>query len=348
MKELKCLLVGNDCWKKYHGTTYAPSGIGVHTTDKAGRVLKRFVQPAENQTDGMAISGRPATRSEMLIELGKNQYGNDWNRPGVEACVHAFLGETADGSLAVCQTLDYTEPCWGSGSGPKGSYNGCYKGVATPPLYIQFEMIEDASGDPAYATRLYKLGVEFCARLMLSFPTIHLPDVIGHHEAYLRGMGSEHGDPETYWRRCGLSLTMDTFRKDVQETYNDLKEFGMTREELEKLIDKRATEIADVKLAAVAVALNHENEKPNTKPELLAGSVQDYVSKALLAALGPWIGDINDVPWESVKPELRRLLDCGAINGGTDDNPDDINMPLEILRSVLISTRYTDAVNDQK
>ena len=348
MKELKCLLVGNDCWKKYHGVCYAPTGIGVHTTDKAGRVLKRFVQPAENQTDGMAISGRPATRSEMLIELGKNQYGNDWNRPGVQACVHAFLGECADGSLAVCQTLDYTEPCWGSGSGPKGSYNGCYKGVATPPLYIQFEMVEDYNGSPEYATRLYKLGVEFCARLMLQYPTVKIPNVIGHHEAYERGMGSEHGDPETYWRRCGLSLTMDTFRADVKDTYDFLKEYGMTPEEFTKKATEIAGKVADAKLAAIAAALTHENKNPETMPELVAGSVQDYVSKALLAALGPWIGDINDVPWESVKPELRRLLDNGCINGGTDDNPDDINMPLEILRSVLISTRYTDAVNDQK
>ena len=55
------------------------------------------------------------------------------------------------------------------------------------------------------------------------------------------------------------------------------------------------------------------------------------------------IKDIGAVP-EALKAEVRELLDCEAINGGTAyaDNPDDINMPYDAIKGVVIGKRYTD------
>ena len=55
------------------------------------------------------------------------------------------------------------------------------------------------------------------------------------------------------------------------------------------------------------------------------------------------IKDIGAVPG-ALKAEVRELLDCEAINGGTSyaDNPDDINMPYDALKGVVIDKRYTD------
>lgn len=225
MRWLECLLLHNGSYIKYHGVCYAPSGIVVHSTDKAGKVIKRFVQPYKGQTEGLSDNGVAVTADQMLAILGANQNENDWNREKtydgngklvpLEKSVHAVLGKLNDGSYAVCKTLDFTQPCWGCGSGKNGSYNGCCGGEAKEPLYIQFEMVEDTVGDKDHCKALYDLAVEFCARLYLMFPTINFNNIVSHKEAAARGYASGHGDPENYWQRCGVDYTMSGFRADV-------------------------------------------------------------------------------------------------------------------------------------
>lgn len=68
----------------------------VHSTGANNPYLRRYVQP----DDG---------------ELGKNRYDNDWNRPGLPVCVHAFLGKKAGGGIAVYQTLPWEVQAWHCG-----------------------------------------------------------------------------------------------------------------------------------------------------------------------------------------------------------------------------------------
>lgn len=78
---------------------------------------------------------------------------------------------------------------------------------------------------------------------------------------------------------------------------------------------------------------------------------QDYMSEekeehkvtqkefeAMYNVVNPLYKTIDDVP-DYWKQETRALLDCGAINGGTDDNPDDINMRHEVLQAVIAANR---------
>ena len=223
MRMLECILIANDCYKKYHDSIITPTGITVHSTDAAGKVLKRFVQPATGQAFGLKDGGFDVTAAEMLQILGTNVYGNSWNRPGVQKAVHAMLGQIADGSYAVCKTLDYKNPCWAGAFGSRGSYDGRIKvdgqTVAGGTLNIQFEMIESPAGDndKTHCRKLYELAVEFCVYLCVMFPTIKVNNIVSHKEANKRGYASAHGDPESYWSRCGMSYTMDGFRADVAE-----------------------------------------------------------------------------------------------------------------------------------
>lgn len=58
--------------------------------------------------------------------------------------------------------------------------------------------------------------------------------------------------------------------------------------------------------------------------------------------VNPLYKTIDDVP-DYWKQDVRALLDCGAINGGTADNPDDVNMRDEALKAAIVA--YRAAVN---
>ena len=118
----KCILTRNDCYTS--GWTITPRGVMVHSTGANNPTLRRYVQP----DDGL---------------LGDNRYDNDWNRPGTGACVHAFIGELADGSVATYQTLPWNWRGWHAASGPNGSANN---------THISFEICEDGLDDPVYFT----------------------------------------------------------------------------------------------------------------------------------------------------------------------------------------------------
>lgn len=177
-------------YKKYY---QGPTKIVVHSTGANNPQISRYVQP----NDGF---------------LGENKYGNSWNNPGLDACVNAFIGKVADGSVAVYQTLPWDYRPWGVGSGSKGSYNDCA---------IQFEICEDNLTDANYAKECYERAAHLCAYLCNEYG-ISVTGIVSHKEAHEQGYGSNHGDPEHWWRKFGLS--MSNFRARVQEILDSEKE----------------------------------------------------------------------------------------------------------------------------
>lgn len=172
----------NPCYKA--GKRITPRGIVVHSTGANNPNIKRYVGP----DDGI---------------LGKNKYGNHWNKSTATKCVHAFIGKVADGSLAIYQTLPWDFRCWGVGSGPKGSYNN---------THIQFEICEDGKTDEAYYREAFALAARLCAYLCQQFG-IKPENVVGHYEAHDAGYGSNHGDPRNWQIKHGGS--MNAFRAEV-------------------------------------------------------------------------------------------------------------------------------------
>ena len=189
MELKKCLLTKNDCYKK--GTKITPKGIVVHSTGANNPNLKRYVQP----DDGL---------------LGKNTNNNHWNRSGISVCVHAFIGKDKNGNVQVYQTLPFDYACWGVGNGSKGSYN--YK-----PAYIQFEICEDNLTNEDYFNKVFDLAAEFCAYLIKEY-NISIDNVVSHHEAHLRGYGSNHGDCDHWLKK--FNKDMNWFRGEVSKKIN--------------------------------------------------------------------------------------------------------------------------------
>ena len=174
----------NPCYKA--GRKIKPSGIVVHSTGANNSYIKRYVGP----DDGI---------------LGKNKYGNHWNKDSATKCVHAFIGRVEDGSVKVYQTLPWDHRCWGVGSGKNGSYNA---------THIQFEICEDGLTNEAYYKEAFNLAKELCAFLCEKYG-ISVDNVVGHYEAAEAGYGSNHGDPRNWQKKFGGS--MDQFRKDVKK-----------------------------------------------------------------------------------------------------------------------------------
>ena len=176
-------LTENDCYKR--GKYITPKGVMVHSTGAENQNLKRYVGP----DDGL---------------LGVNQNNNDWNRSGVGACVHAFIGLLADGSVATYQTLPWNMRGWHCGDDANSTH-------------VSFEICEDDLTDPEYFAAVYREAVELTAYLCEMYGLDPMEDgvVICHAEGARLGIASNHGDVEHWFPRFGKS--MDDFRNDVKE-----------------------------------------------------------------------------------------------------------------------------------
>ncbi len=85
-------------------------------------------------------------------------------------------------------------------------------------------------------------------------------------------------------------------------------------------------------------------EEPALSKEEIQAMIDRSVESALERSVGKWIETIRDVPHDSVRQVMRMLLDLEAVDGGTDYaiDPDDIRLPYNILRAIVIATRYAD------
>lgn len=188
----KILLTKNDCYRS--GCKMTPKGIVVHSTGCNNSSLKRYIQPDK-------------------YNIGKNLNGNDWNRSGLDVCVHGFIGKDNNNNVKFIQTLPFNYCCWGVGSGTKGSYN--YN-----PAYIQFEMCEDGLTDRNYCKKVYDKAVSVCVYLCKKY-NIPVSNIVSHKEAHDKGYGSAHVDPTNWWGKFGY--TMDGFRRDVKDNLTAVK-----------------------------------------------------------------------------------------------------------------------------
>lgn len=189
----KCFLTQNDCYKE--ARTIKPVGIVVHSTGANNKTLKRYVQP----DDGI---------------LGVNKYKNDWNHPGINKCVNAFIGCNSLGTVSVYQTLPWTMRPWGCGSGINGSYNNSH---------IQFEICEDALNDETYFKEAFKAAAELCAYLCKEYSILPI-HIVSHHEAYEKGYASGHADCDHWLKKFGKN--MDWFREQVNAILEGTKSYN--------------------------------------------------------------------------------------------------------------------------
>ena len=236
MEIIQCYQTKNPCYRK--GTPMKPVGIVVHSTGANNPHLCRYVDCPER--------------------LGVNRYGNHWNRPEAATLVHGAIGLDKEGIVTVVNTLPYTMAAWGVGKGSRGSYN------YDPTGHIQFEMCEDDLTDPSYFDQVMETAVAYCARLCREYG-LAAESVVSHKEAHAQGYASNHGDPENWMGRFGM--TMEDFRARVRaKLKGELTIMGkvVNRDELVAWIDAHAVEV-------------EEQPEPEVKPEPVAIKAGDKV-----------------------------------------------------------------------
>lgn len=183
MEIKQCLLTKNDCYKR--GLTIVPKGVMVHSTGANNPNLRRYIAP----DDGV---------------IGKNDYDNDWNRPGLDVCVHAFIGKDKNSKVRIYQTLPWNRRGWHCARSGNNTH-------------ISFEICEDNLQDRAYMQETYKAAVELTAYLCKTYKLDPLAPgvVVSHKEGAALGIASNHWDPNHWWDKYGV--TMDQFRADVKK-----------------------------------------------------------------------------------------------------------------------------------
>lgn len=197
MNIIQCILKNNDCYKT--GRTITPKGVMVHSTGANNPSIARYAQPTKTE----------ANYNDAISKIGTNRYSNDWNRSGLDVCVHAFIGKLADGSIGTAQTLPWTYHGWHAGTGTSGG--------SANNTHISFEICEDALSDQSYFQKVYQEAVDLTAMLCKTYNLNPLSDgvVICHSEGYQRGVASNHSDVMHWFPKFGKS--MDTFRADVSK-----------------------------------------------------------------------------------------------------------------------------------
>lgn len=199
------MLTRNDCYQE--GRTIRPLGVMIHSTGANNPRVSRYV-PGND-------------------EMGINSAGTHWNQPGLDVCVHAFIGRFADGDVGVVQTLPWNRRGWHCGRGKLGSGND---------THISFEICEDALTDASYFSAVYQEAVELTTHLCKVYGLDPQADgvVICHAEGHRLGIASGHGDVLQWWPKHGV--TMDDFRRTVE---NHMKgENDVTQEQFNAMMEE--------------------------------------------------------------------------------------------------------------
>ena len=178
------ILTQNNCYKANQAIT--PKGIMVHSTATPGATANDFIK--------------------------------FWNKPGVSACVHAFIDDTG-----IYQTLPWNWRGWHAASGRNGSANN---------THISFEICEpggfkyssgatmvgyDVKKNEEYFNNVYQKAVELCAYLCKKY-NLTEKDIICHSEGCAKGIASNHADVMHWFPKHNKN--MDIFRNDVKTLLN--------------------------------------------------------------------------------------------------------------------------------
>lgn len=154
----------------------------------------------------------------MLHSVGCSQpnatvFISNWNNTQVSKCVHAFIDANTG---IVYQCLPWEVKAWHCGS----SGNSTHIGIEMcESKYISYRNGVISILDPVKAKedakRAYDSAVELFAHLCNKYG-IPVTAICSHAEGYKKGIASNHGDPEHYWRAVNCDYTMDAFRASVR------------------------------------------------------------------------------------------------------------------------------------
>lgn len=181
---------------------------------------------ADNRYVTFQISG---PKGLMLHSVGCNQpkaeiFVRGWNKADYDrACVHAFID--ADTGV-VWQTLPWNYRGWHCGGFGNDTLAGVEMCESKHINYIngyQFT-VSDLEAARADCTRAYIAAAELFAYLCNRYKLNPMTAIFSHKEGSVKGIASDHGDPESYWSGLGMGYTMDAFRNNVKALMGEVTE----------------------------------------------------------------------------------------------------------------------------
>ena len=188
MKIIEHILAENPCYKI--GKKIAVKGLMLHSV------------------------GCPQPKASVFIKL--------WNQASYKnACVHGFI-DGEDG--IIYQTLPWNHRGWHCGGSANNTHIGvemCESACIRYTAGSNFTCF-DLAAAKIVAERTYKAAVELFAYLCKKYNLDPAAEgvIISHKEGSIRGIASNHGDPEHLWMQLGMGYTMDGFRKEVAAVMN--------------------------------------------------------------------------------------------------------------------------------
>ena len=302
----------------------------------------------------------------MLHSVGCSQpsaevFAKQWNRSGIEVAVHAVV--QADGTVYQCLPWNYR------GWHCAGNANNTHVGVEmTEPSQIKYTggstfKVLDKAAAQAQARGTYQTAVQLFAQLCKQYglnPMAH-GVIISHHEGYLQGVASNHGDPEHLWKGLGLSYTMDGFRKDVKAAMSNTTKkqytLGWNKDDHGWWYADSATSYYKSRWAEINGKWYYFDDNGYMLADCLCvddngstyylgtdGAMQTNVVMGLgdngeLRPIEPWYHTLGDVP-AGYRKELNPLIASGKLKGksGTGDGLV-LDLPLSALRVLIILNR---------
>nr|DAJ54025.1 MAG TPA: PGRP protein [Caudoviricetes sp.] len=264
---------------------------------------------------------------------------NTYQPDGQSVCVHGFVQR--DGTYY--HTLPYNLRAWHCG----GSANQTHIGIEmTEPASIVYTggaswRDLDPAATEAHVRGTYAAAVELFAQLCEQYALDPLADgvIISHAEGAARGIASAHADPAHLWRAFGL--TMDGFRADVAAKMaagNTDEEDNMVR--YDSIDDVPGWAQDTVRALMDAGALQGDDQgRLDLSLDMIRGMV---ISKRYADARSPRYAAIDDVPgW--AREETQRLIDRGALQGGTDSR---LDLSEDMLRAMIVCQRMIDEAKE--
>lgn len=227
MELIQRFITKNPCWK---------NNVNAKALYDSG-VDKRYWTFQQRGPQGGMLHSVGCAQPSALVFIDYH-----WNlETQNNVCVHGVI-DANNGKVYQCLKWFYRG--WHGG----GSSNNTHIGVEMcESKYIRYLLPGEAGYSPgkfqildrakaqADCKRVYSSAVELFAMLAAMYKWNVDTDICSHKEGYSRGIASNHGDPEHYWKGLGMSYTMNGFRADVKKK---MKENDMTKEETQALINE--------------------------------------------------------------------------------------------------------------
>ncbi len=306
MELIQRFVTKNPCWK---------NNVNAKALYDSGVDRRYWIFQQRGPQGGMLHSVACAQPSALVF------IDYHWNKESQDnVCVHGVI-DANDGKVYQCLRWYYRG--WHGG----GSSNNTHIGVEMcESKYIRYLLPGEAGYGPgkfqildkakaqADCKRAYNSAVELFAMLAAMYKWNVDTDICSHKEGHSRGIASNHGDPEHYWKGLGMSYTMNGFRADVKKK---MKENDMTKEETQALINetiKPTKQQVEQLITSIGQLTEAVQQLVNAPKELLdndagkwsAEARQKAIDNGVIAGVGNFPNGEPNYAWEA--PVTREQL----------------------------------------